>query len=161
VITIEQYITRLAQQGMDIKKIKEQLFKDFAEGGQLFGQLKNSIQQQVLYTINNTNTFVKIEQLSDRYYEQDYTWIAVVDKKTCPDCAPRHLMVKSLKEWEDLGLPGTGWSYCREFCRCSIVPTQALTKEDLSRMTKPIDRKEIDDFKKNVEIGKEKWDDVL
>jgi len=160
VITIQQYVTRLATQGMSREAIKGMLKRDLADGGPVFGSLKASIQQQVLYAANAGNTDAKVDEFraeADRHYR----WIAVIDKNTCPDCAPRHNQVLTLGEWEEAGLPGTGWSFCREYCRCSLVPEDNLTETDMEQLAQPISKEEVKSLKETRAEGLAKWQDTL
>ena len=44
--------------------------------------------------------------------------------KICGDCTARIGQVKSWEEWESLGLPASGFSVCKEFCYCQLVPEE-------------------------------------
>lgn len=69
-----------------------------------------------------------------------YKWVAVLDKRTCPECASRHGLVKTLEEWEQVGMPNEIWAsggptceiYNPGSCRCYLVPVEEVD-ESLDR----------------------------
>lgn len=50
------------------------------------------------------------------------TWLTVGGSRVCPSCKPRHGKVKTYKQWERMGLPGSPALICREECRCNLIP---------------------------------------
>lgn len=50
-----------------------------------------------------------------------FIWIAVV-LGSCPSCIKRHAKVKTMKQWEALGLPGSPALFCEDDCRCGLHP---------------------------------------
>jgi hypothetical protein len=61
-----------------------------------------------------------------------FEWLAIMDSHTCDDqvensCAPRHNVVMTLGEWDELGRPGAPQLICSiyakggSFCRCQLV----------------------------------------
>ena len=49
-------------------------------------------------------------------------WVSVGSPKICVDCESRVGQIASWDEWESLGLPATGFSICKEFCYCQLIP---------------------------------------
>ena len=60
----------------------------------------------------------------DRIYGDSVNmqWVSVGTPKICPDCEERIGDVKTWDEWEAEGLPATGFSVCKEYCYCQIIP---------------------------------------
>jgi hypothetical protein len=48
-------------------------------------------------------------------------WVAV-SSNLCSDCASRAGEVDTWDGWMSRGMPGSGWSICKEFCYCQLVP---------------------------------------
>lgn len=57
-------------------------------------------------------------------------WVAVPGHEICPDCLQRAGEIKTLGEWERLGLPGAGKTECGTDCHC-------ILDIDLSRELSP------------------------
>jgi hypothetical protein len=53
-----------------------------------------------------------------------FAWIAVV-LGSCPSCIKRHGKVKTMAQWEAMGLPGSPVLYCEDDCRCGLHPVVA------------------------------------
>lgn len=53
--------------------------------------------------------------------EQKLAWITRM-ANVCPSCEPRHGVVKTLRQWQSAGLPGSGALICSVECRCVLVP---------------------------------------
>jgi len=53
--------------------------------------------------------------------DTEYEWITV-STKPCPDCQARAGAVLTLKEWMELGIPGSGRTICKQFCMCLLMP---------------------------------------
>lgn len=51
---------------------------------------------------------------------QLWIWISVGDGNVCPQCKERHGQKRTIKEWTKLGLPRTGATYCKQYCRCRL-----------------------------------------
>lgn len=56
------------------------------------------------------------------------TWITAGDGKVCPDCAARHGATLPESEWQGLGLPGEGATFCGGKCVCIIVREDLLER---------------------------------
>jgi hypothetical protein len=87
-----------------------------------------------------------------------FTWRAVGDKHMCKEpiggCEARHGDGGfTLQEWQNLGLPGTGWSACQGQCRCVLLPDNLLSVE--SEILEPFEigpaLEEIVDFQDPLE----------
>jgi hypothetical protein len=54
--------------------------------------------------------------------EQLWEWVSVKDEHVCPDCRERDGQVKTVEEWEALGIPKSGATRCGQDCTCMILP---------------------------------------
>ena len=115
---IEQQINILRQAGLGDTGIVESLRTDLFNNGRIFGEFGHSIKRGIVSGIMQGS---RIGQ--DKVYgNQLMQWISVGTPKICEDCEKRVGEVRSFQEWLDLGLPATGWSICREFCYCQLIP---------------------------------------
>ena len=48
-------------------------------------------------------------------------WIAI-SKNLCDDCRSRAGEVDTWDNWEARGMPASGWSICKEYCYCQLMP---------------------------------------
>lgn len=123
-ITIEEYIALRRLNGAIETDILSELLDDLNNGGRIFGEFRNAIKATAH---GNIGRISDIGQFSDHGVDGAYKWIVVsTPSRVCPDCKPRHGWERTWTEWEVLGLPKTGWSVCKEHCRCIMIPTEAL-----------------------------------
>ena len=67
------------------------------------------------------------DDLDDNVLDWDLGWLDVRDKYVCPDCQIiREWKSRELEGWEDIGLPGSGHTVCRQRCRCLLIPDEVL-----------------------------------
>ena len=128
-ITIDAYIKTRLLNGVDPDVLKSELIKDLEEGGRIFGEFRNAIRA----TANGvSNRMRDVAQFSELGVIKNYRWSAVMIK-TCPDCMERHGQVKTWEEWESEGLPRTGHTVCKEYCRCVLLPAEMTMLEPIVR----------------------------
>ena len=124
---LEKSVSNMMVNGMTDDAIKTVLETDMKEGGRIFGQFRNDIKSQVVFSINQS---AKLGQY--KHYDMDkmlFTWVTVGGHKVCPDCDARTGQIKSWAEWEAEGLPGSGWSVCKGYCYCVLDPTGKMSKQ--------------------------------
>jgi len=115
---VEQQINILRQAGLGDTGIIESLRTDVLNNGRIFGEFGHSIKRGIVSGIMQGS---RIGQ--DKVYgNQLMQWISVGTPNICDDCEKRVGEVRGFQEWLDLGLPATGWSICREFCYCQLIP---------------------------------------
>tara|TARA_Y100001973_G_C5159250_1_gene312594 strand:+ start:623 stop:1189 length:567 start_codon:yes stop_codon:yes gene_type:complete len=124
---ITQHVESLLDAGMTLDFIEGNLADDMAASGRIFGELKNSIIAGIQEMTNQAGRLGQLEIYGEKYKE--YRWITVAGHKICPDCAARGGQVASFEQWENEGLPGSGWSVCRGRCYCVLDPTGTVSKE--------------------------------
>ena len=109
-----QEVERLRRGGVSEQSIIGILSQDLNRHGRIFGEFRNSIKRGVVGGINQA--FLRQGEVGRKL-----RWIAV-SKNTCPDCVSRAGQVDTWDGWESRGMPGSGWSICKEFCYCQLIP---------------------------------------
>ena len=109
-----QEIDRLTRNGLDEQSIIRVLEQDLATIGRIFGELRNSIKRGVTGGINQA--FRRAGEMG-----QSLKWIAI-SKNPCDDCRSRAGEVDTWDNWEARGMPSSGWSVCKEYCYCQLMP---------------------------------------
>ncbi len=111
---IRQQVERLRRSGLDEQSIIGVLEQDFMSNGRIFGELRNSIKRGVVGGINQA--FRRSGEMGE-----GLRWIAV-SKNICDDCQSVAGEVDTWENWEQRGMPGSGWSLCKDNCYCQLVP---------------------------------------
>ena len=117
---IEREIALLRNAGVSEAAILNILGNDLATGGRIFGEFRNTIKRGI---VSATMHASRVGQ--DRIYGDSMSmqWVSVGSPKICIDCADRIGEVRSWDEWEANGLPASGFSVCKEFCYCQLIPS--------------------------------------
>ena len=111
---IRQQIERLRRSGLNEQSIIGVLEQDFMSTGRIFGELRNSIKRGVVGGINQA--FRRSGEMGE-----GLRWIAV-SKNICDDCQSVAGEIDTWENWEQRGMPGSGWSICKDSCYCQLVP---------------------------------------
>ena len=122
---LRQEIERLRRSGVDEQSIIGVLSQDFGSNGRIFGELRNSIKRGVVGGINQA--FRRAGEMG-----QSLRWVAI-SKNLCDDCRTRAGEIDTWENWEARGMPGSGWSVCKEYCYCQLVP-ESLDVDDTIRL---------------------------
>jgi len=109
-----QEINRLTRSGLDEQSIIRVLEQDFISNGRIFGELRNSIKRGIVGGINQA--FRRSGKVG-----KSLRWIAI-SNNICDDCSSVAGQVDTWEGWESRGMPGSGWSICKEYCYCQLVP---------------------------------------
>ena len=109
-----QEIDRLTRGGLDDQSIIRVLEQDFTTNGRIFGELRNSIKRGVVGGINQA--FRTTGEMG-----QKLRWVAI-SKNICDDCRSVAGEIDTWENWEARGMPGSGWSICKEYCYCQLIP---------------------------------------
>ena len=113
---LRQEIDRLGRSGLNEQSIIGVLSQDYTTNGRIFGELRNSIKRGVVGSINQV--FRREGGMG-----QGLRWVAV-SKNICSDCVARAGEIDTWSGWESRGMPGSGWSICREYCYCQLIPEE-------------------------------------
>ena len=118
-----QEIDRLTRSGLDEQSIIGVLEQDFISNGRIFGELRNSIKRGVVGGINQA--FRSVGKMGEKL-----RWVTV-SKNVCDDCLSVSGEIDTLENWEGRGLPGSGWSICKEYCYCQLIPEDIEIDDNL------------------------------
>ena len=126
---LEREIALLRNAGITDAAILDILGNDLATNGRIFGEFRNTIKRGI---VSATMQASRIGQ--DRIYGDSVAmrWVSVGTPKICPDCEMRIGEIRSWDVWESLGLPAFGFSVCKEFCYCQLVPESVPMPDSLS-----------------------------
>ena len=116
----EREVALLRNAGISEAAIVDVLRNDLASNGRIFGEFRNTIKRGI---VSATMQASRLGQ--DRIYRDsvDMQWVSVGTPKICVDCAERVGKVRTWEEWEANGLPASGFSVCKEFCYCQVIPS--------------------------------------
>ena len=136
-ITLQEFIQNAIVTGSDPAEIEALLLDDLKNNGRIFGEFTRAIKATANGAING---FRDSGSLAEFGLDDQFRWVAVLIN-TCVDCLPRHNgPAMTWAEWEARGLPRTGFTVCKQNCKCMLIPVDELselnTKDDL-----PIKRK--------------------
>jgi len=118
---LNQEIARLRRAGVNEQSIIGVLSTDLSSQGRIFGEFRNSIKRGIIGGINQA--FRRAGNMG-----QKLRWVAV-SKNICPDCKERAGQVDSWEGWEARGMPSSGWSLCKEYCYCQLIPEDIETDD--------------------------------
>ena len=126
---LEREVALLRNAGVADAAILDILGNDLATNGRIFGELRNTIKRGIVSSIMQASRVG-----ADRVYGDSVMmrWVSVGTPKICVDCTPRIGQIRSWDEWESLGLPASGFSVCKEFCYCQLVPEEVSMPASLS-----------------------------
>jgi len=126
---LEREIALLRNAGVTDGAILDILGNDLAANGRIFGEFRNTIKRGIVSAIMQASRLG-----ADRVYGDSmmFRWVSVGTPKICGDCTARIGEVRSWEEWESLGFPASGFSVCKEFCYCQIVPEDVPMPTSLS-----------------------------
>jgi len=115
---VEQQINIFRQAGISDQSIIESLGGDLRTNGRIFGEFSSSIRRGIISGVMQGSRLGQ-----DKVYgNQLMQWVSVGTPRICVDCESRVGRIESYQEWISAGLPATGWSICREFCYCQLMP---------------------------------------
>ena len=129
------------------------LTADMATAGAIFGELRNTIKESIVEGINQTGRAGSFEAYE---VEPDtlFTWVTVAGHKICEQCSGRTGQRLTLDEWEQIGMPGTGWSVCKGHCYCVLDPSGKIDplielekrRADVKKAALPLEKKYIENY---------------
>lgn len=131
-ISLKELITLAELNGASKEQIRELLLKDLKEGGRIFGEFRNAIRATSNGVINRLRDSGEFGELGQ---EGTYRWVAVL-VNTCPDCLELHGQMRTFQEWEEVGLPRTGHTICKENCKCILLPAKTTELLPIQRKKK-------------------------
>ena len=126
---LEREIAVLRNAGIAESAIIDILGNDFANNGRIFGEFRNTVKRGIVSSVMQASRVGADRVYGDRMM---FRWVSVGTPKICPDCKERIGQVRSWEEWESLGFPASGFSVCKEFCYCQLVPEEIEMPSSLS-----------------------------
>ena len=123
---IQQELATMIANGMADDAAEMVIKADLRKGGKLFGMLNNSIKAALVEGINQSSRLGQYQQ-----YELDqveFTWVTVSGHRICEDCESRAGDTGTFQYHADKGLPGAGWSLCKQYCYCVLDPTGDISQ---------------------------------
>ena len=121
-LEIQQELATMITNGMADDAAEMIIKADLKKGGALFGKLNNSIKAAIIEGVNQSSRLGQYEQY--RLEQMEFTWVTVSGHRICDDCESRSKMpARTFNQWADIGLPGAGWSICKQYCYCVLDPT--------------------------------------
>ena len=111
---LRQEVGRLTRSGVSEQSIIGVLDTDFRSKGRIFGEFVRSVKRGVVGGINQA--FRRSGEMGRKL-----RWITV-SKNVCPDCESRAGELDTWEGWESRGMPASGWSVCKEYCYCQLMP---------------------------------------
>ena len=120
-LQIQQEIATMVTNGMSRKGAEMAIKVDFKKGGTLHKLVQNYIKSSIIEGVNQSS---RLGQYGE--YELDkgtFTWVTVSGHRICDDCKPRAGDTGTFNYHADKGLPGAGWSICKQYCYCVLDPT--------------------------------------
>lgn len=133
-LNLQGLVQSMANQKMSPQQIQDVLFKDLAEGGPLFSAFRSSIGNITKNGVEWSSNFSQRDVYQGAGI-QEFQWQTASDGIECDDCAARDQEKATLEEWENIGLPKSGFSVCGPNCRCVLVPI-GVAKERIRRVKK-------------------------
>jgi hypothetical protein len=130
-LKITNLITQLETRGLSDQQVINVLLDDLNNDGQIFGGLKRQLIGDSQEFIEVAGSRLTAEEFQIQSGEESGTWVAIL-VNTCEDCLPRHGQTKTYNEWEELGMPRSGFSVCKSKCQCDVFPASVTeSKEEL------------------------------
>ena len=126
---LEREIALLRNAGISEAAILNILGNDLATNGRIFGEFRNTIKRGIVSSVMQASRLGQDRVYGDRV---KLRWVSVGTPKICVDCTDRIGEVRSWEEWESLGFPASGFSVCKEFCYCQLVPEEIDVPDSLS-----------------------------
>ena len=133
---IDIFLTRLEREvalfrnaGISEAAILNILGNDLATNGRIFGEFRNTIKRGIVSATMQASRIGADRVYGDRMM---FRWVSVGTPRICVDCEERIGEIRSWEEWESLGFPASGFSVCKEFCYCQLVPESVPMPDSLS-----------------------------
>ncbi len=121
---LRQEIERLTRNGVSEQSIIGILDTDLKSRGRIFGELSNSIKRGVVGGINQA--FRRAGDVGNKL-----KWVSI-SKNICDDCSSRAGALDTWEGWGARGMPSSGWSVCKEYCYCQLIPEEIEIEDNLT-----------------------------
>ena len=126
-IQIRQQVKTMMTNGMTRIGAESTIRMDLRKGGPLYGLINNYIKSSIIEGVNQSSRLGQYQNYD--LDEGTFSWVTVSGHRICDDCQSRATMgERTFNEWADIGLPGSGWSVCKQYCYCVLDPTGDISK---------------------------------
>ena len=134
---IDSFIGLMQSSGVSQSEIKNILKNDLAEGGRIFGSLKNNSASSIRNGIESASNISSREAFANAGIER-FRWVST-GNNVCPDCENRAGVIGEMEYFDTVGLPKSGFSVCGINCQCQLVPIEYKAEGDIIK--KKLDKK--------------------
>ncbi|MAH50227.1 hypothetical protein CMI37_30685 [Candidatus Pacearchaeota archaeon] len=123
-IQIQTELISMINNGMTRQGAEMAIKVDLKKGGKLHSQLTNYIKSAIVEGVNQSSRLGQYEE-----YDLDrgtFKWVTVAGHRICEDCEKRAGDIGTFEYHASTpgkGLPGAGWSICKQYCYCVLDPT--------------------------------------
>jgi hypothetical protein len=117
---IRAEVRKLRASGIEDGEIGRILANDLESNGRIFGRFRNSVKRGIVSGIMQSHRVGQDRIYGDRLKMK---WVSVGSPNICPDCEKRIGRIETWEVWESIGLPASGFSVCKGFCYCQLIPT--------------------------------------
>ena len=116
---IRSEIRKLRASGISDVEIGRILAEDLANAGRIFGRYRNNLQRGIVSGVMQGHRVGQDNVYGDSIRMR---WVSVGSSNICPDCEKRIGRIEEWDVWESVGLPASGFSVCKEYCYCQLIP---------------------------------------
>ena len=124
-LQIQTELATMITNGMSEKGAEMAIKVDLKKGGTLHGLVQNYIKSSIIEGVNQSSRLGQYEE-----YDLDvgtFTWVTVSGHRICDDCSSRAGDTGTFNYHADKGLPGAGWSICKQYCYCVLDPSGEIS----------------------------------
>ena len=122
VLDVNELSNTMRVSGASNKEIYDTLENDLKESGRIFGAFKNKSKATISNGVENAANITS-EQVFSQAGVERFMWVTT-GGNVCPDCQDRAGLTGKMSFFANLGLPKSGFSVCREYCQCQLVPIE-------------------------------------
>jgi len=145
-------MARLKSSGLSDNAIVETLYKEMlSKDGGTLAKLENSEANDLWDFMKGASQDTVFSDLDD---DKMYKWVMNPGAKHCDECSDRNGQIKTLDEWYDIGIPGSGDTDCYYNCMCDLVLVEGYSKSNKSNTR--IKGRDMKDLKAHKE-AMENW----
>ena len=150
-------MARLKSSGLSDNAIVETLYKEMlSKDGGTLAKLENSEANDLWDFMKGASQDTVFSDLDD---DKMYKWVMNPGAKHCEGCSERNGQIKTLDEWYDIGIPGSGDTDCYYNCMCDLVLVEGYSKSNKSNTRiKGRDMKDLKAHKEAMENWKKAMD---
>ena len=127
---ILSWIKQMQLAGATQDTIYTLMLADLNDGGRLFKPIENGLKNAIKDSLGLANNMASKKAYKDAGVQM-FKWVTASGGKSCPDCAERAGRIDTMELWTAIGEPQSGFSVCRQHCRCKLVPAEYDGEESI------------------------------